>query len=141
MPDETPPAKTAANILIVDDKAANLVVLESILEGDGYRLTKALSAKEALTALLVTEFALILIDAQMPEINGFELAKIIKERELTRDIPIIFITAYYAEDRQIISAYKLGAVAYITKPINPDILKYKVSALTDLYLKTKSHNA
>ena len=111
------------NILLVDDKPQNLSVLESILEGDDYRLTKAQSAQEALVALIATDFALIVLDVQMPETSGFELAQIIKERKRTRDIPIVFVTAHYSGDEDVLSGYSAGAVDYLTKPINPAILK------------------
>src|SRR5882672_7524315 len=83
----TPAMPDPVNILLVDDKPQNLSVLESILEGDDYRLTKAQSAQEALVALFATDFALIVLDVRMPETSGFELAKIVKERKRTRDIP------------------------------------------------------
>src|SRR5258705_1515542 len=102
-PAVTPEIRTIAtpdpvNILLVDDKPENLAVLESILEGADYRLTKAQSAQEALMALFATDFALIVLDVRMPETSGFELAKIIKERKRTRDVPIVFVTAHYSQD-------------------------------------------
>ena len=127
------------NILLVDDKPENLTVLESILEGD-YRLTKAQSAQEALVALLATDFALIVLDVQMPGTSGIELAKIIKERQRTRDVPIVFVTAHYSADEHVLSGYSAGAVDYLTKPINPAILKSKVAVFAELYRKTKALN-
>src|ERR1051325_2806170 len=115
------------NILLVDDKPENLAVLESILDHPDYRLTKALSAQEALVALFATDFALIVLDVRMPETTGFELARIIKERKRTRDVPIIFVTAHSSEDQHILSGYSAGAVDYMTKPVNPDILKSKAA--------------
>ena len=128
------------NILLVDDKPENLAVLESILEGADYRLTKAQSAQEALVALFATDFALIVLDVRMPETTGFELARIIKERKRTRDVPIIFVTAHYSEDQHILSGYSAGAVDYMTKPVNPVILKSKAAVFADLYRKTKALN-
>src|ERR1041385_2278939 len=128
------------NILLVDDKPQNLAVLESILEGPDYRLTKAQSAQEALVALFDADFALIVLDVRMPDTSGFELAKLIKERKRTRDIPIIFVTAHYSEDEHILSGYSAGAVDYLTKPINPAILKSKVAVFAELYRKTKALN-
>ena len=128
------------NILLVDDKPENLTVLESILEGADYRLTKAQSAQEALVALFATDFALIVLDVRMPETSGFELAKIIKERKRTRDVPIVFVTAHYSEDEHILSGYSAGAVDYMTKPVNPAILKSKVAVFAELYRKTKALN-
>src|SRR6185295_12072245 len=91
------------DILLVDDKPENLVVLESILEGPEYRLTKTQSAQEALMALITTDFALIVLDIRMPGTSGIELAQIIKARKRTLEIPIIFLTAHYAEDEQVLS--------------------------------------
>jgi len=136
----TPAKPDPVNILLVDDKPENLTVLESILEGADYRLTKARSAQEALVALIATDFALIVLDVRMPEISGFELAKIIKERKRTRDVPIVFVTAHYSEDEHILSGYSAGAVDYMTKPVNPAILKSKVAVFAELYRKTKALN-
>ena len=115
------------NILLVDDKPQNLSVLESILDCPEYRLTKAQSAQEALVALFSTDFALIVLDVRMPDTSGLELARIIKERRRTRDIPIVFVTAHSSEDEHVLSGYSAGAVDYLTKPINPAILKSKVA--------------
>ncbi len=131
---------TPVDILLVDDKPENLLVLESILEGPDYRLTKAQSAQEALLALINVDFALIVLDIRMPDTGGIELAQIIKGRKRTRDIPIIFLTAHYAEDEQVLSGYSAGAVDYLTKPVNPGILKSKVAVFVDLYRKTKALN-
>jgi signal transduction histidine kinase len=128
------------NILLVDDRPQNLSVLESILQGDDYRLTKAQSAQEALVALFDADFALIVLDVQMPETSGFELARIIKERQKTRDIPIVFVTAHCSEDEHVLSGYSAGAVDYLTKPIKPAILKSKVAVFAELYRKTKALN-
>jgi len=128
------------NILLVDDKPENLAVFESVLECADYRLTKAQSAQEALVSLFGTDFALIVLDVRMPETSGFELAKIIKERKRTRDVPIVFVTASYSEDEHILSGYSAGAVDYLTKPINPAILKSKVAVFAELYRKTKALN-
>jgi signal transduction histidine kinase len=136
--DAKPPSPV--DILLVDDKPENLAVLESILEGPEYRLTKARSAQEALMALINLEFALIVLDIRMPNTSGLELAQMIKGRKRTRDIPIIFLTAHYAEDDQVLSGYSAGAVDYLTKPVNPGILKSKVAIFGDLYRKTKALN-
>jgi len=126
------------NILLVDDKPQNLAVLEAVLDDPDYRLTKAMSAQEALVALFDTDFALILLDVQMPGTGGFELAHLIKERKKTRDIPIIFVTAYSGEDQYVLSGYSAGAVDYLTKPINPAILKSKAAVFADLYRKSRA---
>ncbi|HXJ59916.1 MAG TPA: response regulator [Verrucomicrobiae bacterium] len=130
----------AVDILLVDDKPENLAALESILDGPEYRLTKARSAQEALLALISTDFALIVLDIRMPDTSGLELAQIIKGRKRTKDIPIIFLTAHYAEDEQVLSGYSAGAVDYLTKPINPGILKSKVEVFAELFRKTKALN-
>ena len=114
------------------------MVLETVLDAPDYRLTKAMSAQEALVALLDADIALIVLDVQMPGTNGFELAQIIKERKKTKDIPIIFVTAYFGEDQHVLSGYSAGAVDYLTKPINPTILKSKVAVFADLYRKSKA---
>lgn len=128
------------NILVVDDKPQNLSVFESILESPDYHLTKAQNAQEALMALFAKDFALIVLDVRMPDTTGFELAQIIKERKRTRDIPIVFVTAHYAEDEHVLSGYSAGAVDYLTKPINPVILKSKVAVFAELYRKTRALN-
>jgi PAS domain S-box-containing protein len=123
-------------ILLVDDREDNLLSIETVLDGLGYRFYKARSGREALKILLKQQdFSLILMDVQMPELNGFETAAIIYQRERLKDIPIIFITAFnYGEDN-IFKGYKTGAVDYIYKPINPELLKLKVSIFIDLYRK------
>lgn len=123
-------------ILLVDDRADNLLSLESILEPDGYVFVKANSGRQALKVLLNEfDFALILMDVKMPNLNGFETAAMIYEREKLRHIPIIFITANnYGEDN-IFKGYKTGAVDYIYKPVNPELVRAKVSVFIDLYKK------
>src|SRR6266446_7878463 len=128
------------NILLVDDKPQNLAVLEAVLDNPDYRLTKAMSAQEALVALFDTDFALIVLDVQMPGTSGFELAQLIKERQKTKDVPIIFVTAHFGEDQHVLSGYSAGAVDYLTKPINPAILRSKVAVFAELYRKTKALN-
>jgi PAS domain S-box-containing protein len=121
------------NILIVDDEPKNLVVLETILNNAAYRLIKAKSADEALLALLVDQFALLILDIRMPGVTGIELAHIIKERKKTAQIPIIFLTAFYNEDQHVLQGYGAGAVDYLHKPVNPDILRSKVAVFAELY--------
>lgn len=125
-----------ARILLVDDRPDNLLSIEAILIPDGYTIVKANSGKAALKILLQEfDFALILMDVQMPNMNGFETASLIYEREKLRHIPIIFITAHnYGEDN-IFKGYQLGGVDYIYKPINPALLKAKVAVFIDLYRK------
>ncbi len=126
-----------AKLLIVDDREDNLLSIQSILEPEGYHIVKATSGREALKILLSQiDFALILMDVQMPNLNGFETASLIYEREKLRHIPIIFITAHDYNDEHIFKGYRSGAVDYIFKPINPDYLKAKVAVFVDLYRKT-----
>lgn len=123
-------------ILLVDDREDNLLSIESILEPDGYIFIKANSGRQALKILLTEfDFAMILMDVKMPNLNGFETATLIYEREKLRHIPIIFITAHNYSDENVFKGYKTGAVDYIYKPINPDLLRAKVSVFIDLYKK------
>jgi light-regulated signal transduction histidine kinase (bacteriophytochrome) len=123
-------------ILIVDDREDNLLSIETILEPDGYQLIKANSGRQALKILLQEyDFAMIMMDVKMPNLNGFETASLIYEREKLKHIPIIFITANNYGDENMYKGYKAGAVDYIYKPINPDVLRAKVSVLIDLYKK------
>src|ERR1043165_1033476 len=115
------------NILIVDDEPRNLAVLESVLDDPGYRLVRATSGEEALLALMADEFALLVLDVRMPGMTGFELAQMVKERRKTARIPIIFLSAYYNEDQHIREGYGSGAVDSLQKPVNPAVLKSKVS--------------
>jgi signal transduction histidine kinase len=123
-------------ILLVDDREDNLLSIETILEPGGYRFMKANSGREALKILLKEyDFALILMDVKMPNLNGFETATMIYEREKLKHIPIIFITANNYGDENVFKGYKAGAVDYIYKPINPELLRAKVSVFIDLYRK------
>src|SRR5262245_58773327 len=115
------------NILIVDDEVKNLTVLESILDDPGYRLVRADSANKALLALLEEEFALLILDISMPGMSGFELAQIIKERKKTALVPIIFLTAYYNDDQHVLEGYDSGAVDFLHKPVNANVLRSKVA--------------
>jgi two-component sensor histidine kinase len=124
-------------ILIVDDEPKNLTVLEAVLTDSRYRLVRAGSAEDALMALLRDEFAVLILDVQMPGTTGFELAQMIKERKKTSEIPIIFLTAFYNEDEHVIEGYDSGAVDYLLKPINPAILRSKVGVLVELHLKQR----
>jgi PAS domain S-box-containing protein len=122
------------NVLLVDDESRNLDALESILDTmPGLRLVRALSPEEALLALLHQEFGCMVLDIQMPGMNGLELAQQIKTRKRNQQIPIIFLTAFFLDEKDIIMGYGAGAVDYLTKPINPEILKSKVGAFVDLF--------
>ncbi|MEO7311679.1 MAG: response regulator [Chitinophagaceae bacterium] len=121
-------------ILLVDDREDNLFSMETILEPGGYQLIKVNSGRQALKILLSEfDFALILMDVKMPNLNGFETAALIYEREKLRHIPIIFITANTYGDENIFKGYKTGAVDYIYKPVNPELLRAKVGVFVDLY--------
>jgi signal transduction histidine kinase len=125
-------------ILLVDDRADNLLSIEAILEPSGYHFVRAHSGREALKILLSEfDFAMILMDVKMPNLNGFETATLIYEREKLKHIPIIFITANNYGDENMYKGYQSGAIDYIFKPINPDILRAKVGVLIDLYKKTR----
>ncbi len=126
------------NLLLVDDQRENLIALESLLAHSDYRLTSVTSAREALIALLKEEFALIVLDVEMPEMNGIELARAIKERRKTRDVPIIFLSAHHDAEGDILCGYGAGAVDYVTKPLNPAILQSKVAVFADLYRKNRA---
>src|SRR3954470_9296459 len=121
------------NILIVDDEPKNLMVLESVLDDPGYRLVRATSGEEALLALMADEFAALVLDVRMPGMSGFEVAHLVKERRKTARIPIIFLTAYYNEDQHILEGYGRGAVEYLHKPVNPPVLRSKVSMFAELH--------
>ncbi len=125
------------SILLVDDHYENLLALEAILDRLGQNLVKASSGEEALKCLLDQDFALILMDVQMPTMDGFETARLIRNREKTKDTPIIFLTAINRDASHISYGYSLGAVDYIFKPLNPEILVSKVSVFVELFKKTK----
>jgi hypothetical protein len=121
------------NILLVDDHPENLLALESVLEPLGENLVHASSGREALRALLQQDFAVILLDVQMPEMDGFETATLIRERERTQATPIIFLTAVSKSELETIKGYATGAVDYIIKPFVPEIIKAKVAAFVEMY--------
>lgn len=125
------------NILLVDDRPEGLVTLDAVLDHPDYSLIKANSGMEALSHVLNHDFAVILMDVQMPEMDGFETAAIIKQRERSRNIPIIFLTAINKTDENILTGYSVGAVDYVFKPFDPHILKSKVSVFVDLYRKNQ----
>ena len=126
-----------AKILLVDDRPENLLALEAILEPLDETLLYANSGDDALRQLLRHEVAVILLDVQMPELDGFETARLIKERERTRHVPIIFVTAISKEEEQVFRGYSAGAVDYVFKPFNPDVLRSKVAVFIELYEKNE----
>lgn len=123
-------------ILMVDDRPANLLALETILEDLGQELVKATSGKEALRHLLSNDFAVILLDVKMPEMDGFETAALIRERERSRHTPILFVTAH-KDDEHLFRGYYAGAVDFLYKPINPEVLRSKVSVFVELSRKNE----
>ena len=132
------PALHITNVLLVDDQPNNLLALEALLEPLGQNLVRAHSGKEALKQLLTADFSVILLDVQMPELDGFETASLIKDRAKSRHIPIIFLTAISKEASYVARGYNVGAVDYITKPFEPDALRQKVSVFVDLFRKNET---
>ena len=125
------------NILLVDDRPENLLALEAILEPLDQRLLYAHSGEEALRQLLQHDIAVILLDVQMPILDGFETAMLIKQRERTKHIPIIFVTAISKDDDHVFRGYTAGAVDYVFKPFSPDVLRSKVAVFIELHEKTE----
>lgn len=126
-----------ANILLVDDRPDNLLALETILSDLGQNLIRATSAREALRFLLAEDVALILLDVQMPGVDGFEFAELVRQRERTQQAPIIFVTAISDDEQYIFKGYSLGAVDYLTKPIEPEILRSKVRFFIKLFCQNE----
>lgn len=125
--------RTKPNILLVDDRAENLLVLEGVLDGEGYNLHKANSGPEALRIVLKQPFDLILLDVQMPDMDGFEVARLLRGKKESKEIPIIFITAISKEAKYVSKGFELGAENYLFKPIDPTILKEKVRNAIQYY--------
>jgi signal transduction histidine kinase len=136
--DGGPADQDGVSILLVDDEPRNLDVLESILGTVDYHLVRAQTADEALMALLDGEFAALVLDIRMPVISGIELAQLIKQRKRTRDIPILFLTAHLSDEGDVLRGYDVGAVDYLTKPVNPDILRSKIAVFAELFRKTRA---
>ena len=125
------------NILVVDDQSENLMALEAVLTATGQNIVKAHSGREALICMLESEFAIVILDIQMPDMTGYEVASTMRKRDATKYTPIIFLTAMYTEDADATFAYTLGAVDFLTKPFVPDVLKSKVQVFVELYKKTR----
>jgi two-component sensor histidine kinase len=142
-PSSSPPGKTPAaageklNILLVDDRQENLLALESVLSDLGQNLITARSGREALKRVLDHDFAVILLDVQMPDINGFETATLIRARERSQHTPILFLTAINKSTAHVSTGYSVGAVDYVFKPFEPEVLKGKVGALLELARKKR----
>lgn len=130
-------SKTPVKILLVDDEPANLLALEVVLAPLGATLVSAGSGQEALKEVLSADFAAILLDVRMPGMSGFEVASMIRDRQKSSNTPILFLTAYDDSGRMIEEAYSLGAVDFLTKPINPIVVRAKVGFFVELYRKTE----
>lgn len=125
-------------ILLVDDEARNLDALESILESSGCTLIRALTADQALFAILQNEFAAIVLDIKMPGTDGLELARLIKQRKRSQHVPILFLTAHSLDEEEVLHAYGVGGVDFLSKPINPNILRSKIAVFADLFRITRT---
>ena len=126
-----------AKVLLVDDRRDNLIALAAILQGLPVEPVAVDSGTNALKQLLIDDFAVILMDAQMPQMDGFETATRIKERERTRNVPIIFLTAADHDAQLALRGYAAGAVDYLTKPLDPWVLRAKVAVFAELWTKTQ----
>jgi PAS domain S-box-containing protein len=126
-----------APILVVDDRPEDLLAIQTVLDDPGYRVVTVQSGREALLEVLRDDFALILLDAHMPVMDGFELAAIIKQRERSRLTPLLFLTAANTDMALIYRAYQVGAVDYLTKPIDRDVLRAKVAIFVELFRKDR----
>lgn len=133
----TPGGGRVAKVLLVDDRRENLIAVAALLQGLPLEPVAVTSGEEALKKLLVDDFAVIMLDAQMPGMDGFETASHIKARERTRHIPIIFLTAADRDAQLALRGYATGAVDYLTKPIDAWVLRAKVSVFLDLWHKSR----
>ena len=128
------PTWRKARILCVDDQPANLLALQAVFESSpDCELIGALSGADALGAARAQDFAVILLDVQMPEMDGFETANLLRGNDRSRGTPIIFLTAKYPEERHALQGYEVGAVDYLLKPLNIDVLRAKVAVFVDLF--------
>jgi PAS domain S-box-containing protein len=135
--DTNDPKAIDVRILVVDDQRANRLALRALLTEPDYRVVEAASAREALHRLLGEEFALILLDVVMPDMSGFELASAVKQRRQTAALPILFLTAEADDMDRVFEGYQLGAVDYLVKPLNPDVVRAKVAVFAELYRQRK----
>jgi two-component system, sensor histidine kinase and response regulator len=133
----SPPTDDRVNILLVDDQPANLLALEAMLQGLGQNIIKAESGREALKWLLSHDFAVILLDVKMPEMDGFETAALIRQRDKSRHTPILFLTAADNTQTQAVRGYAVGAVDYLVKPVVPEFVRSKVAVFVELAKKTE----
>jgi len=130
--------KKPVNILVVDDRDENLLALEAVLSDPGYRIVRARSGREALKEVLDQDFALILLDVQMPGVDGYETAVLIRERPRSRQTPIIFLTANDFGSQYVFRGYTVGAVDYLVKPVAPDVLRSKAAVFVELFNKQEA---
>jgi two-component system, sensor histidine kinase and response regulator len=131
------PTDDRVNILLVDDQPANLIALEAMLEDLGQNLIRAESGREALKRLLSDDFAVILLDVKMPEMDGFETAALIRQRDRSRHTPILFLTAADTSQTQAVRGYAVGAVDYLVKPVVPEFVRSKVAVFVELAKKNE----
>ena len=125
--------KKPVPILVVDDRPKNLAVLESVLDSPEYQLVLVQSAQDALTALLRMDFAAVLLDVKMPDMTGYELARLIKGRKLSRHLPIIFVSGHHTDKSDQKVGYEAGGADYVCKPFDPFVLRAKVEVFAELY--------
>jgi CheY-like chemotaxis protein len=129
------------HLLVVDDVQQNLVAIEALLARPGLRILKAASGVDALEILLVQEVALILLDVQMPNMDGFELAELVRGNPQTKTIPLIFMTAAINEPQRSFRGYQAGAVDFLYKPVDPDVLRSKVNVFVEMFAQKKQLSA
>ena len=122
-----------AKILLVDDQRANLFALEQVLARPGYEIVKAESGAQALAFLLRSECAVILLDVSMPDMDGYEVARLVRQNARTREIPIVFVTAMAQDERDVLDGYQSGAIDYLVKPVRPEVLRRKVAGFVELH--------
>ncbi|MBC8133771.1 MAG: response regulator, partial [Deltaproteobacteria bacterium] len=127
----------AVRILAVDDIESNLIALEAVLQDASIEVVRARSGEDALRALLLDEFALILLDVQMPQMDGFETAAAIRQRKKSSRIPIIFLTAHESNTEKVARAYAVGGSDFLTKPLDEEALRAKVAVIADLWRKVE----
>src|SRR6476659_7638843 len=130
-------ASSPVNLLVVDDRAENRDALRAMLTSPDYQLVEASSGPEALRLLRDKEFAVLLVDIVMPEMDGFELARLVHTRERTSNLPIVFVTGIASEASSIFKAYRAGAVDYLVKPLDPEIVRAKVGVFAELFRQRK----
>ena len=141
MPNQTEPMKTPVPILVVDDRPKNLAVIDSVLDSPEYQLVLVQTAQDALTALLRMDFAAVLLDVKMPDMTGYELARLIKGSKLSRHLPIIFVSAHHTDKSDVQVGYAAGGVDYVCKPFDPFVLRAKVEVFAEFYRQRTSLTA